>query len=122
MAIRELAERVPVVAFVNNDFAGYAPQTVAQLRAALDAAGEADARDTAAGSGRPRRALPGRENSRADQQIRTSPNWHRRAPRSGAWALLCPLTAPTVLSHLAAGSSVSARWAWDLAGWCRPVN
>jgi hypothetical protein len=38
LAIRELAERVPVVAFVNNHFAGYAPQTVAELRAALDAA------------------------------------------------------------------------------------
>jgi hypothetical protein len=73
LAIRELSERVPVVAFVNNHFAGHAPQTVAELLAALDPAGEADARDTAAGSGRPRRALPGRENSRADQQIRTIP-------------------------------------------------
>jgi hypothetical protein len=39
LAIRELAERVPVVAFVNNDFAGYAPQTVAELRGALATAG-----------------------------------------------------------------------------------
>jgi hypothetical protein len=38
-AIRELAERVPVVAFVNNHFEGYAPQTVAQLLAALVQAG-----------------------------------------------------------------------------------
>jgi hypothetical protein len=35
LAIRELAERVPVVAFVNNHFEGYAPQTVAELLAAL---------------------------------------------------------------------------------------
>jgi hypothetical protein len=35
LAIPELSERVPVVAFVNNHFAGYAPQTVAQLLAAL---------------------------------------------------------------------------------------
>jgi hypothetical protein len=34
-----LSERVSVVAFVNNPFAGYAPPTVAQLRTALDAAG-----------------------------------------------------------------------------------
>jgi hypothetical protein len=39
LAIRELSERVPVVAFVNNHFKGYAPHTVAQLRAALDTAG-----------------------------------------------------------------------------------
>jgi hypothetical protein len=42
LAIRELAERVPVVAFVNNHFAGYAPQTVAQLLAALEGTGPAD--------------------------------------------------------------------------------
>jgi hypothetical protein len=30
-AIKLLAERVPVVAFVNNHFAGYAPETVRQL-------------------------------------------------------------------------------------------
>jgi hypothetical protein len=41
LAIRELSERVPVVAFVNNHFAGYAPQTVAQLLAALEGAGAA---------------------------------------------------------------------------------
>jgi len=39
LAIRELSERVPVVAFVNNHFEGYAPQTVAQLLAALVQAG-----------------------------------------------------------------------------------
>jgi hypothetical protein len=38
-AIRVLSERVPVVAFVNNHFEGYAPQTVAQLLAALEEAG-----------------------------------------------------------------------------------
>jgi hypothetical protein len=36
-----LARRVPVVAFVNNHFAGYAPQTVAELQAALADAGPA---------------------------------------------------------------------------------
>jgi hypothetical protein len=35
-AILELSERMPVVAFVNNHFEGYTPQTVAQLQAALD--------------------------------------------------------------------------------------
>jgi hypothetical protein len=40
-AIRKLSERVPVVAFVNNHFAGYAPQTVAQLCAARADAGPA---------------------------------------------------------------------------------
>jgi uncharacterized protein YecE (DUF72 family) len=35
LAIGMLAERVPVLAFVNNHFAGYAPQTVAELQAAL---------------------------------------------------------------------------------------
>jgi hypothetical protein len=35
LAIRALAERVLVVAFVNNHFEGYAPQTVAELRSAL---------------------------------------------------------------------------------------
>ena len=43
LAIGELSERVPVVAFVNNHFEGYAPQTVAQLLAALRAAGPAEA-------------------------------------------------------------------------------
>jgi hypothetical protein len=32
-AIRVLRRRVPVVAFVNNHFAGYAPETVRQLAA-----------------------------------------------------------------------------------------
>jgi hypothetical protein len=41
LALRERAERVPVVAFVNNPFAGYAPQTVAQLQAALSETGPA---------------------------------------------------------------------------------
>ena len=30
-AIRILSQRVPVVAFVNNDYAGYAPETARQL-------------------------------------------------------------------------------------------
>ncbi len=34
-AIRLLAERVPVLVFVNNHFAGYAPDTIRALRAAL---------------------------------------------------------------------------------------
>ena len=34
-AIRVLSERVPVLAFVNNHFAGYAPETIRQLLAAL---------------------------------------------------------------------------------------
>jgi uncharacterized protein YecE (DUF72 family) len=34
-AIRLLGERVPVLAFVNNHFAGYAPETIKQLTAAL---------------------------------------------------------------------------------------
>jgi hypothetical protein len=33
-----LSERVPIVAFVNNPFEGYAPRTVADLRAALEVA------------------------------------------------------------------------------------
>jgi hypothetical protein len=33
--IRLLAERVPVLAFVNSHFEGYAPQTVGRLTAAL---------------------------------------------------------------------------------------
>src|SRR5262249_43900040 len=41
LAIGELAEEVPVVAFVNNHFEGCAPQTVAQLLAALEGAGTA---------------------------------------------------------------------------------
>ncbi|HMF10866.1 MAG TPA: DUF72 domain-containing protein, partial [Gemmataceae bacterium] len=35
-AIRLLAKRVPVLAFINNHFAGYAPETLRQLQAALD--------------------------------------------------------------------------------------
>jgi hypothetical protein len=42
-AIKQLAKRVPVVAFVNNHFAGYAPETVRQLVALTDA--EVEARD-----------------------------------------------------------------------------
>jgi hypothetical protein len=34
-AIKLLAKRVPVVAFVNNHFAGYAPETLRQLVALL---------------------------------------------------------------------------------------
>jgi hypothetical protein len=34
-AIRVLSGRVPVLVFVNNPFAGYAPSTVEQLRQAL---------------------------------------------------------------------------------------
>jgi uncharacterized protein YecE (DUF72 family) len=34
-AIRQLSERVPVLAFVNNHFAGYAPDTIVQLLAGL---------------------------------------------------------------------------------------
>jgi uncharacterized protein YecE (DUF72 family) len=34
-AIRQLSGRVPVLVFVNNHFAGYAPATVEQLRQAL---------------------------------------------------------------------------------------
>ena len=34
-AIRLLSERVPVLAFVNNHFAGYAPETARQLQEAL---------------------------------------------------------------------------------------
>jgi hypothetical protein len=39
LAIRKLEERVPVVAFVNNHFAAYAPQTAAELRAVLEETG-----------------------------------------------------------------------------------
>jgi hypothetical protein len=35
-AIQVLRQRVPVVAFVNNHFAGYAPETVRQLVALTD--------------------------------------------------------------------------------------
>jgi uncharacterized protein YecE (DUF72 family) len=35
-AIRHIAARVPVVVFVNNHFAGYAPSTIEQLQAALN--------------------------------------------------------------------------------------
>jgi len=34
-AIRQLSARVPVLVFVNNHFAGYAPETIEQLRRAL---------------------------------------------------------------------------------------
>jgi hypothetical protein len=37
-AIQVLRQRVPVVAFVNNHYAGYAPETVRQLVALADAA------------------------------------------------------------------------------------
>jgi hypothetical protein len=37
-AIRLLLQRVPVVAFVNNHFEGYAPETVRQLMALTDRA------------------------------------------------------------------------------------
>jgi uncharacterized protein YecE (DUF72 family) len=37
-AIRRLSERVPVLAFVNNHFAGYAPATIEQLLSLLTAA------------------------------------------------------------------------------------
>ena len=40
-AIRILSERVPVVAFVNNHFAGYAPETARQLVALRDPADSA---------------------------------------------------------------------------------
>jgi uncharacterized protein YecE (DUF72 family) len=35
-AIKLLAKRVPVLAFINNHFAGYAPETLRQLQQALD--------------------------------------------------------------------------------------
>ena len=38
-AIRQLSGRVPVLVFVNNHFAGYAPATIDQLRLALDGGG-----------------------------------------------------------------------------------
>jgi hypothetical protein len=37
-AIQVLRQRVPVVAFVNNHYAGNAPETVSQLVALVDAA------------------------------------------------------------------------------------
>jgi hypothetical protein len=40
-AIGLLRRRVPVVAFVNNHFAGYAPETVRQLVALVDPAASA---------------------------------------------------------------------------------
>jgi hypothetical protein len=40
-AIRLLRQRVPVVAFVNNHFAGYAPETVWQFVALTDAVASA---------------------------------------------------------------------------------
>jgi uncharacterized protein YecE (DUF72 family) len=39
-AIRLLSQRVPVLAFVNNHFAGYAPETIRQLLVALGASEE----------------------------------------------------------------------------------
>jgi len=38
-AIRLLSERVPVVAFVNNHFAGYSPETLRELRDELSRLG-----------------------------------------------------------------------------------
>jgi hypothetical protein len=35
-AIRVLRQRVPVVAFVNNHFAGFAPETLRQLRSLIE--------------------------------------------------------------------------------------
>jgi hypothetical protein len=35
-AIKLLAKRVPVLTFVNNHFAGYAPETLRQLQQTLD--------------------------------------------------------------------------------------
>jgi uncharacterized protein YecE (DUF72 family) len=40
-AISILRQRVPVVAFVNNHYAGYAPETARQLAALTDAAASA---------------------------------------------------------------------------------
>jgi uncharacterized protein YecE (DUF72 family) len=40
-AIRVLRQRVPVVAFVNNHYAGYAPETARQLVALTEAAASA---------------------------------------------------------------------------------
>src|SRR5262249_12550146 len=40
-AIKLLSERVPVLAFVNNDFAGYAPETIRQLLDVLGREGDA---------------------------------------------------------------------------------
>ena len=40
-AIQVLRQRVPVVAFVNNHYAGYAPETVRQLVALTGAAASA---------------------------------------------------------------------------------
>jgi hypothetical protein len=37
-AIRVLRQRVPVVAFVNNHYAGYAPETARQVVTLVDAA------------------------------------------------------------------------------------
>jgi hypothetical protein len=37
-AIRLLRQRVPVVTFVNNHFAGFAPETVRQLKTLMDRA------------------------------------------------------------------------------------
>jgi len=39
-AIRALAECVPVVTFVNNHFAGHAPETIEHLKKALASGGE----------------------------------------------------------------------------------
>jgi uncharacterized protein YecE (DUF72 family) len=40
-AIQVLRQRVPVVAFVNNHFAGYAPETARQLVALVELGGSA---------------------------------------------------------------------------------
>jgi hypothetical protein len=48
-AIMLLRRRVPVVAFVNNHFAGYAPETVKQFTALTDAVASAEAMVEAVG-------------------------------------------------------------------------
>jgi hypothetical protein len=40
-AVKLLAKRVPVVVFVNNHFAGYAPETLRQLVALVDSVASA---------------------------------------------------------------------------------
>ena len=44
-AIQVLRQRVPVVAFVNNHYAGYAPETARQLAALADATAPATTPD-----------------------------------------------------------------------------
>jgi hypothetical protein len=43
-AMQIVRQRVPVVAFVNNHFAGYAPETARQLVALVEGTGEGTAR------------------------------------------------------------------------------